>query len=57
LKSRVDQLKTADWEMNTDLIAAFRILLYRAKNENISQEDMPTDILILSDMEFDRADT
>ena len=38
---------------NTDLKLAFTTLLNRAKEENIAPEDMPTDILILSDMEFD----
>lgn len=41
--------------MNTDLEAAFRFTLNQARQQNISPEDMPTDILILSDMEFDSA--
>jgi hypothetical protein len=41
--------------MNTDLEATFRLLLKRAVDGNVPQEDMPTKLLIISDMEFDAA--
>jgi len=53
LSQRIRQLETANWEMNTNLEAAFKSILDIAKNEGISQEYMPDTILILSDMQFD----
>jgi hypothetical protein len=41
--------------MNTDLFKTFNVLLNRAIAGNVSQEDMPTKLLIISDMEFDQA--
>jgi hypothetical protein len=38
---------------NTDLKKTFDLLLSTLKNNNISQEDAPKNLLILSDMEFD----
>ena len=45
----------AEWQMNTDIKAAFDMLLKVAKNKNTRKEDMPQRLYILSDMEFDRA--
>lgn len=53
--SRFHQLKEADWEMNTNLQATFELLLERALEEDIPSSDMPDTLLIISDMEFDRA--
>lgn len=53
LYERIHQLKTAHWEMNTDLEAVFKLILNKAVESNVSQEDMPDDIIILSDMQFD----
>ena len=55
LTDRVVNLRHADWGMNTDLELTFRVLLDRAKAGNVAQEDMPTKLLIISDMEFDQA--
>jgi hypothetical protein len=41
--------------MNTNLNLAFQVLLDRAIAGNVAQEDMPTKLLIISDMEFDEA--
>ena len=38
---------------NTDIDRAFELLLETAKNNNIPEEEMPTHIIIISDMEFD----
>lgn len=38
---------------NTDIDKAFELLLTTAKENNIPQEEMPSHIIILSDMEFD----
>lgn len=51
---RCRQLETAHWEMNTNLEAAFRTILSSAKSHNISESEMPTTLLIISDMQFDR---
>jgi len=38
---------------NTDLLKAFDCILSAAVNNNLSESEMPTKILIISDMEFD----
>jgi len=55
LSERTSNLGNADWGMNTDLIKTFNVLLDRAVAGNVAQEDMPTKLLIISDMEFDQA--
>lgn len=55
LSERVVNLRQADWGMNTDLFKTFNVLLNRAIAGKVSQEDMPTKLLIISDMEFDQA--
>lgn len=55
LSERVVNLRGANWGMNTDLIKTFNVLLDRAVAGNVAQEDMPTKLLIISDMEFDQA--
>ncbi len=53
LRSRLQQLERADWEMNTNLEATFDEILNQALKHRVPQEEMPTCILIMSDMEFD----
>lgn len=53
LKARYMQLSKAEWDMNTDIQAVYRLLLQTAINNKLSQDDMPTHLLIISDMEFD----
>lgn len=52
---RFKQLRRADWGYNTDLQAVFRLILMNATKHKISQDEMPTKLLIISDMEFDTA--
>lgn len=52
LFTRCQQLLKADWQMSTNLEATFTMLLKAAVNKNVSQEDMPTMLLIISDMQF-----
>jgi len=52
---RMRQLSDADWGMNTDLQAVFRLILDVAKRDELPADEMPTKILIISDMEFDEA--
>lgn len=52
LVSKIHQMERADWGGSTNVQAAFEEILNVAKKNNISQEDMPKVLLILSDMEF-----
>lgn len=54
LSQRVSQMSTAQWDMNTNLHAAFDRILEVAVRNNIKTADMPEYLLILSDMQFDR---
>ncbi len=53
LEQRYAQMSRADWAMNTDLGAVFKLILSAAVKHNVAQKEMPTKLLILSDMEFD----
>jgi hypothetical protein len=53
LSQRFDQMSKGDWAMNTDIQAVFKLVLNAAVAGKVPQEEMPTKILILSDMEFD----
>ena len=52
---RTRQLSMADWGMSTNIEATFNLILDRAVRENVPQSEMPTKILIISDMEFNEA--
>ena len=47
-------MKNSNWGMNTDLHKAFDEILCVASKGEVSQEDMPEILLILSDMQFDQ---
>ena len=53
LQQRYDQMSCSNWSMNTDLGAVFKLILSAAIKDGVSQKEMPTKLLILSDMEFD----
>ena len=55
LSERLLQLRRADWAMSTDLEAVFNLILHQAKINNVPEGNMPTKILILSDMQFNQA--
>jgi len=55
LSQKLKSLESANWGMNTDLEATFKLILDQAKRNNVAPEDMPDTLLILSDMQFDRA--
>ena len=55
LANRLHELQRADWGMNTDLQATFKLILDQAVKNNVPVSEMPTKVLILSDMEFDQA--
>lgn len=53
LQARYSAMHRANWDMNTDIQAVFKLILGAAVKHKVSQKEMPTKILILSDMEFD----
>lgn len=52
LGQRYKELARADWGMSTNLIGTFSEILGAAKRGKVPAEDMPTTVLILSDMQF-----
>ena len=54
LSHKMAQMSRANWEMTTNLHAAFDEILNIAVKGRVSQEDMPQMMLILSDMQFDQ---
>lgn len=54
LSQKMAQMNRSDWEMNTNLNAAFDEILRIAVKGNVSDTDMPKTLLILSDMQFDQ---
>jgi len=55
LNARYNQLQSADWGMSTDLAATFNMILNAGVKHNVPESEMPTCILIMSDMEFNNA--
>lgn len=55
LKDRFAQLRTSKWGVNTNIEAAFKQVLDQAIKHQVSADQMPDKILILSDMQFDQA--
>lgn len=54
INQKIDQMVKSKWEMNTDMIAAFKKILDVAVQGNVPQNEMPAMVLILSDMQFDQ---
>ena len=54
LTSKLAQLQRSQWDMNTNLNAAFDEVLRVATAGKVNAEDMPKYILIMSDMQFDQ---
>lgn len=52
---QLQEIRRIDWSMNTDFELLFKIILERAKENNLSDEDLPSKIIVFSDMQFDRA--
>jgi hypothetical protein len=51
---KMNQMSTSKWSMSTNLHSAMNKILKTAIEGNVSQEDMPKILLILSDMQFDQ---
>lgn len=52
---RINQLSKSEWSMNTNLQAVFDLILKKGVTHGLTNEDMPSKIVIVSDMEFDAA--
>jgi hypothetical protein len=52
LQQRYDAMARSNWAMSTDIQAVFKLILTSATKHKVAQKEMPTKILILSDMEF-----
>jgi hypothetical protein len=52
LSQRYNQMSTSNWQMSTDLQKALTKILSVAVSKNVPQEEMPTALLIMSDMQF-----
>ena len=50
---KMQQMVRSDWGMNTDLVKAMDKILSVAVKGDVPQEEMPSMLLILSDMQFD----
>lgn len=54
LSDKFSQLNKAKWGMTTDLEALFTLVLDKAVQENLAPEEMPSSLIIVSDMQFNR---
>ena len=52
---KVRNLERADWEGSTNIEAVFDIILKTAIENNLKQEDLPSKLYIISDMQFNEA--
>lgn len=50
---KIINMNKASWQMNTNIEAVFDLLLDTALENNCTQEEIPQNIIIISDMEFD----
>jgi len=53
LFEKLKYIMNSQWDMNTNLEAAFDLVLHTAVKYNISESEMPTSIVVITDMEFD----
>lgn len=54
LKEKIVNLSRADWNMNTNLDSVFELMYDTAISNNVSQDELPSMIYIVSDMQFDQ---
>lgn len=57
LSEKIRNINMNDWSMNTNLEATFDLILNAAIKNNMSDDELPTKLYIISDMEFDRCAT
>jgi hypothetical protein len=51
---KINQMSRSNWDMSTNLHAALEKILSVAKDGNVPQEEMPSTLLIMSDMQFNQ---
>jgi hypothetical protein len=56
LAQKLRTIYSSPWGGNTNLMRVFSLILNAAIKNSLSEDDMPTDVIICSDMEFDRCD-
>ena len=54
LFEKITSVVNASWQMNTNLEAAFELVLNTAVKYKTPKEEMPTSIVVITDMEIDR---
>lgn len=57
IRDKVSSVESSNWGMNTDLEKTFDLILKTAINNDLTQEELPESLLIISDMQFDEATT
>ena len=57
LFEKYSNMREEDWGYNTNIIKAFEMILKTAVKYNTSPEDLPNTLIILSDMQFDEANS
>ena len=57
LKDKVSSIASAPWGGSTDFYKVFTVILERAVQSKIRAEDMPERIVVISDMQFNCADS
>lgn len=55
LYQRIRNVENSNWGYNTNFTKAFELILNLAIKNNLKQDDLPTTIVVFSDMEFDIA--
>ena len=53
LLEKWNNLDRTGWDMNTNLISSFRLILNTAIKNRVEPKDMPSKIFVITDMEFD----
>jgi hypothetical protein len=55
IREKYQRVLHANWDMNTNFEKAYRLILDTGTAFNVPQDNMPTMLLVLSDMQFDEA--
>lgn len=55
LQAKMHSIETSEWGMNTNLQAVFDLVLETAVDNDTPEDEMPSTLYIISDMEFDSA--
>ena len=55
LWEKYNEITSLPWAGSTDIQKVFDLILQKARSANLKQEDMPTKIIIVSDMQFNSA--